>query len=87
MSALLLAQVVQMLDPRASLLRAWTLRGGISSRMTVLEFAVEDEQRRVVLRQPDGALYENPQAVANEFAAAAVVDDIWLAVAGSPSAL
>ncbi len=57
-----------MLDPRAALLRTWALRGGISSRMTVLEYAVGSERRRVVLRQPDGALYENPRAVANEFA-------------------
>jgi aminoglycoside phosphotransferase (APT) family kinase protein len=55
-----------MLDPRALLLRTWPLRGGISSRMTVLEFAVGDERRRVVLRQPDGALQQDPLAVANE---------------------
>ena len=57
-----------MLDPRAALLRAWALKGGISSRMTVLEYSVEGERRRVVLRQPDGALYQNPQAATNEFA-------------------
>ena len=55
-----------MLDARASLLRAWPLKGGISSRMTVLEFAVGNERRRAVLRQPDGALKQNPLAVANE---------------------
>jgi aminoglycoside phosphotransferase (APT) family kinase protein len=36
--------------------------------MTVLEYAGEGELQRVVLRQPDGALYENPRAAANEFA-------------------
>ena len=61
-----LERVVRTLDPRASLLRAWPLKGGISSRMTVLEFAVGDERRRVVLRQPDGALQQDPLAVTNE---------------------
>lgn len=56
-----------MLEPRASLHDAWPLSGGISSRMTVLEFVVGDERRRAILRQPDGALHENPLAVANEF--------------------
>lgn len=35
--------------------------------MTVLEFVVGNATQRVVLRQPEGALHENPLAVANEF--------------------
>jgi aminoglycoside phosphotransferase (APT) family kinase protein len=60
-------RVVRAIDPRAVLRRTWSLRGGISSRMTVLEFALGTETRRVVLRRPDGALRENPLAAANEF--------------------
>lgn len=47
--------------------------------MTVLEFAVGDERRRAILRQPDGALHENPLAVANEFKLLR-----WLKAAGLP---
>lgn len=63
-----LERLVETIDARATLRRTWSLRGGISSRMTVLEFALDDsELRRVVLRRPDGALHENPLAAANEF--------------------
>jgi len=62
------ARVVAALDPTAALRRTWPLRGGISSRMTVLEMTLPDgETQRLVLRQPDGALRGNPQAAANEF--------------------
>jgi aminoglycoside phosphotransferase (APT) family kinase protein len=62
------ARVVAALDPTAVLRRTWSLRGGISSRMTVLEMMFPDGgTQRMVLRQPDGALRGNPRAAANEF--------------------
>ena len=62
------ARVVGALDATATLRRTWPLRGGISSRMTVLEMSFPDgETRRMVLRQPDGALNGDAQAAANEF--------------------
>ena len=67
-----LEQVVQKIEPRGKLLRAWPLKGGISAAMTALEIECADgpagAARRVIVRQPGGpALRRNPRAARDEF--------------------
>jgi aminoglycoside phosphotransferase (APT) family kinase protein len=64
-----LTQIVHRLDPQAALLRTWTLTGGISAQMTVLEIALPDGQtRKLIVRQPgEATLKRHPQAAAEEF--------------------
>ncbi len=56
--------------PQGKLLRAWTLDGGISARMTALEIALPaGETVRAVVRQPGAAaLARNPRAAHDEHA-------------------
>ncbi len=63
------AQVARKLDPRATLLRAWPLQGGISAQMTALALQLPDgETRKVIARRPGAqALQHNPHAAADEF--------------------
>jgi aminoglycoside phosphotransferase (APT) family kinase protein len=64
-----LNRVVQKIEPQASVLAAWTLRGGISARMTALEVALSQGLRRKwIVRQPgQRALQHNPLAAQQEF--------------------
>jgi aminoglycoside phosphotransferase (APT) family kinase protein len=64
-----LRQLVQSLEPGATLLRAWTLTGGVSARLTALE--IEEPggtKKKVVVRQHGEADRKaNPRIAASEF--------------------
>lgn len=62
-------RIVQKIDPRAHLVRAWELKGGISAHMTALEVRLGNGQtRKLIVRQPGArALRLNPQAAVDEF--------------------
>lgn len=64
-----LAKIVQQLIADATLVDAWTLRGGVSAQMTALEVRHgAGETRRVIVRQPNArTLQRNPAAAVNEF--------------------
>ncbi len=64
-----LEHLVQAIDPRASLRSTWPLRGGISAKITGIEYVLRGgETRRVVLRMPAAEmLRRNPRAAADEF--------------------
>ena len=64
-----LAAVVQQLDPQASVVRAWALRGGISAQMTALKAQLGDgSTRKYIVRCPNArTLQHNPDAAAAEF--------------------
>lgn len=54
--------------PDSELLRVWPLGGGISSQMTAFRFTHHDEERTLLLRQPNDWTLENvPHAVPREF--------------------
>jgi aminoglycoside phosphotransferase (APT) family kinase protein len=61
--------LAQVLAPGSTLLRAWSLKGGISAEMTALEIRQPDGAvRRMIARRPGiGALRHNPRAAADEF--------------------
>lgn len=63
------ARLVQRIDPRSKLLRAWALKGGVSARITALEIERADGQRtKLVVRQHGEAdLRRNPRIAADEF--------------------
>ena len=63
-------RIVARIAPQGKLLRAWTLDGGISARMTALEIALSGgDTMRAVVRQPGAAtLTRNPRAAHNEHA-------------------
>ena len=62
------ARVVAKIDPTASLLKTWSLRGGISNPMTALEIELENgKTKRMIVRQPEGAMRDDPRAATNEF--------------------
>ncbi len=63
------SRLVQAAFPGARLLRAWPLSGGISARMTALEYLLPGgEKGRVVARQPgEETLRSNPRAAAREY--------------------
>jgi aminoglycoside phosphotransferase (APT) family kinase protein len=62
------ARIVAEIEPTAELRRVWPLQGGISSRMTVLEYAGADgETQRAVLRVREDAQPDVAAAAANEF--------------------
>ena len=62
------ARIVAEIEPTAELRRVWPLQGGISSRMTVLEYAGADgKTQRAVLRVRDDAQPDVAAAAANEF--------------------
>lgn len=62
-------QVVQKIDPRNKLVRAWELKGGISARVTALEIEQSDGQTKKLIVRQHGAvdLKQNPQIAADEF--------------------
>ncbi|MCC6455920.1 MAG: phosphotransferase family protein [Caldilineaceae bacterium] len=64
-----LEQVVQKIEPRGKLLRAWRLKGGISAQMTALEVRLADGQTKTIIVRRPGALavQQNPHAAADEF--------------------
>jgi aminoglycoside phosphotransferase (APT) family kinase protein len=61
--------LVQAIDPGATLLRTWRLRGGMSSGMTAFEIRTAGgATRRLVRRSSSGfALQDNPRAAAVEY--------------------
>jgi aminoglycoside phosphotransferase (APT) family kinase protein len=61
--------LVQVIDPGATLLRTWPLRGGMSSGMTAFEIrTTSGTTRRLVRRSSSGyALQDNPRAAAVEY--------------------
>ncbi len=63
--------------PDSILLRAWTLHGGISARVTALELQHADGQtQKLIVRQHGAAdLARNPQVAADEFALLRIVHD------------
>ena len=62
-------RVVQAIDPRNKLLRAWGLKGGVSAQVTALEIAESDGRQRtvVVRRHGEVDLRQNPTIAADEF--------------------
>jgi aminoglycoside phosphotransferase (APT) family kinase protein len=62
-------RLVQTLAPQSKSLRAWQLKGGISTAMTALEFERPAGQiSKVIVRQPSaGTLAHNPRAAQDEF--------------------
>ncbi len=62
-------QVIQMIAPQSSLLRTWSLKGGISAKMTALEIEYPDgKTTRMILRQPSEQTFKrNPHAAEYEF--------------------
>jgi aminoglycoside phosphotransferase (APT) family kinase protein len=71
------AQLARKIAPGSTLLRAWTLHGGISARVTALELQHLDGQiHRLIVRQHGPAdLARNPQVAADEFALLRIVHD------------
>jgi aminoglycoside phosphotransferase (APT) family kinase protein len=63
------AQLVRAIDPQASLLRAWELKGGVSAQVTALEIERHGGQiEKLIVRQHGPAdLQNNPQIAADEF--------------------
>ena len=63
------AQVVQNIDPAATLLRAWPLHGGVSAQVTALEMAQPDDRTRKLVVRWHGPvdLAHNPRIAADEF--------------------
>jgi len=62
-------RIVQKIDPRHKLIRAWELKGGISARVTALEIEQFDGQTKKLIVRQHGAvdLKQNPQIAADEF--------------------
>jgi aminoglycoside phosphotransferase (APT) family kinase protein len=65
----LFARVVQKIDPQGQLIHARKLEGGVSARVTALEFTRGDGKRQKVLVRQHGAidLAQNPQVATTEF--------------------
>ena len=63
--------------PESTLLRAWTLHGGVSARVTALELQRADGQtQKLIVRQHGAAdLARNPQVAADEFALLRIVHE------------
>lgn len=63
------AQVVRKLDPHGTLLRAWTLHGGVSAQVTALEIARPDGYTQKLLVRQHGAVdrAHNPHIAADEY--------------------
>src|SRR5690242_6554671 len=49
-------RIVQKIDPRHKLIRAWELKGGISARVTALEIEQFDGQRKKLIVRQHGAV-------------------------------
>jgi aminoglycoside phosphotransferase (APT) family kinase protein len=62
-------QLVQKIEPRSKLLRAWELKGGISAQVTALEIERPDRQTKKIIVRQHGAvdLKYNPDIAADEF--------------------
>lgn len=62
-------QLIQKIDPQATLLRTWPLKGGISAQVTALEIERPDGQtQKLVVRQHGPTdLNQNPNIAADEF--------------------
>jgi aminoglycoside phosphotransferase (APT) family kinase protein len=65
-----LERLIAAIDPRATLVTARALNGGVGNAMTVIEVARDAHrtERFVVRRPPEWALREDPNILANEFA-------------------
>lgn len=63
------AQVVRKLDPQRTLLRAWTLHGGVSAQVTALEIARPDGETQKLLVRQHGVVdrAHNPHIAADEY--------------------
>jgi aminoglycoside phosphotransferase (APT) family kinase protein len=63
-------RLVKAIDPSATLLRTWPLKGGLGNSMTAVEISGGSRapERLVVRRPPTWALHENPALLADEFA-------------------
>jgi aminoglycoside phosphotransferase (APT) family kinase protein len=71
------ARLARKIAPGSTLLRVWTLHGGVSAQVTALELQRADGQtQRLVVRQHGAAdLARNPQVAADEFALLRIVHD------------
>jgi aminoglycoside phosphotransferase (APT) family kinase protein len=71
----ILQEIVWRIDPQATLLRAWSLSGGLSAQMTALEIApTPTTTRKVIVRRAgERSARLNPQAMEDEFAILQVV--------------
>src|SRR6185312_7856316 len=69
------ARLAHKMAPDSTLLRAWTLHGGVSARVTAIEIRHADAQtQRLIVRQHGAAdLARNPQVAADEFALLRIV--------------
>jgi aminoglycoside phosphotransferase (APT) family kinase protein len=63
-----LHHLIAAIAPKARLLRAWELTGGISARTTAITYTHDTRTERVVLRQPSATtLQRDPQAATREY--------------------
>ncbi|HEY7343909.1 MAG TPA: phosphotransferase, partial [Ktedonobacterales bacterium] len=69
------ARLARKMAPDSALLRAWTLHGGVSARVTAIELQRADGQtQKLIVRQHGAAdLARNPQVAADEFALLRIV--------------
>ncbi len=69
------ARLAHKMAPDSTLLRVWTLHGGISAQVTAIELQHADGQtRKLIVRQHGAAdLARNPQVAADEFALLRIV--------------
>jgi aminoglycoside phosphotransferase (APT) family kinase protein len=76
-----LEQVVQIIAPGSSLLRAWPLQGGISAEMTAFEIRRPDGQMGKMILRRSGlqVLERNPHAVEDEFRVLQLTTSLGLA--------
>ncbi len=63
------ARLARKMAPGSTLLRAWTLHGGVSARVTAIELRHADGQMQTLIVRQHGAtdLARNPQVAADEF--------------------
>lgn len=76
------AQVAQKIAPQSTLLRAYTLKGGISAQVTALEIARPDGQKQKLLVRRHGEVdrAHNPQIAADEYKLLRLLRSAGLAV-------
>lgn len=74
-------QLVRRMDPQSTLLRHWTLTGGISAQITALELQRADGQttKMIVRQHGTGDLADNPRIAADEFRLLSVLQAASLA--------
>jgi aminoglycoside phosphotransferase (APT) family kinase protein len=75
------AQVVQKIIPHSTLLRTWSLTGGVSAQVTALELQRPDGQIQKMIMRQHGAtdLQHNPQIAADEFKLLQILQSVGLA--------